>query len=140
MQEIIANIVLIILLIISAWIFFKIGNKKEKKELKKELKLEFQEKEPKLIRCKTCGQEVSKTAFMCPHCGEKLPGLDIKCPRCGSMNIRIGQKGFSPGRAAVGGIFLGIWGLLAGMIDREKSEFVCQACGHKWEPDPKDLG
>lgn len=28
---------------------------------------------PKLAKCKTCGQEVSKTATTCPHCGEKNP-------------------------------------------------------------------
>jgi hypothetical protein len=26
-----------------------------------------------LIKCRTCGKEVSSTAKMCPHCGERSP-------------------------------------------------------------------
>ena len=29
----------------------------------------------KLVKCKTCGKEVSETAWKCPHCGEKNPGI-----------------------------------------------------------------
>jgi len=93
----------------------------------------------KLTKCKTCGKEVSKTAPTCPHCGENLPGLPIECPECGSNSIRIDQKGFSLGKAAVGGILLGPVGLLGGMIGRKKIEFICQSCGQKWKPDPKDF-
>lgn len=92
-----------------------------------------------LTTCKTCGKEVSKTALTCPHCGESLPGLHIKCPKCGLMNIGIGQKGFSLGKAAVGGILLGPVGLLGGMIGRKNTEFVCKACGYTWKLDPKDI-
>jgi len=92
-----------------------------------------------LTKCKTCGKEVSKTAPVCPHCGENLPGLHIKCPNCGSMNIRTGQKGFDTGKAFVGSILGGPVGLMWGMKGRKKIEFVCQACNHKWKPDPKDF-
>lgn len=92
-----------------------------------------------LTKCKTCGKEISTTASTCPHCGENLPGLHIKCPKCNSMNIRVGQKGFGLGKAAGGAILLGPVGLLGGMLGRKKIEFVCQACGCKWKPNPKDL-
>lgn len=38
-------------------------------------------KNPKLIECKTCGKEVSKTAKTCPYCGEKnpAPSKNIGC-------------------------------------------------------------
>ncbi len=92
-----------------------------------------------LKKCKTCGKEVSKTAPLCPHCGESLPGLHIKCPVCGSMSIGIGQKGFSLGKAAAGGILLGPVGLLGGLIGRKKVEIICQACEYKWVSRPKDF-
>ena len=94
---------------------------------------------PELVECKTCGKEVSKTAPACPHCGESLPGLHVKCPKCGSMSVQIGQKGFGLGKAVVGGLLLGPVGLLGGMFGRKKAELVCQACGKKWNPDPKEL-
>lgn len=94
---------------------------------------------PELVKCKTCGREVSKSAPACPHCGEEAPGLHIRCPKCSSMNIATGQKGFGLGKAAVGGLLLGPVGLLGGMLGRKKIEMVCQACGHKWKPDPKDF-
>ena len=75
----------------------------------------------------------------CPHCGESLPGLHIKCPICDSMSIAIGQKGFSLGKAAAGGILLGPLGLLGGLIGRKKIEIVCQACEYKWVSSPKDF-
>jgi tellurium resistance protein TerD len=92
-----------------------------------------------LKKCKTCGKDVSKTAPICPHCGESLPGIHIKCPICDSMSIAIGQKGFSLGKAAAGGILLGPLGLLGGLIGRKKIEIVCQACEYKWVSSPKDF-
>jgi ssDNA-binding Zn-finger/Zn-ribbon topoisomerase 1 len=47
-----------------------------------------------IVKCKSCGENVSKTAPSCPHCGETYPGLSIKCPKCDSMNFSVGQKGF----------------------------------------------
>jgi tellurium resistance protein TerD len=55
------------------------------------------------------------------------------------MNFSTGQKGFGLGKAAVGGLLLGPVGLLGGMLGRKKMELVCQACGKKWKPDPKDF-
>ena len=92
-----------------------------------------------LVSCKTCSKQVSKTAPTCPHCGENAPGLHIKCPNCNSMNISSGQKGFGLGKAAVGAVLLGPVGLLGGMLGRKRIELICRACGHKWEPDTKEL-
>jgi DNA-directed RNA polymerase subunit RPC12/RpoP len=92
-----------------------------------------------LVKCKTCGEQVSKTAPTCPHCGENAPGINIKCPVCNSMNFSTGQKGFGLGKAAAGAILLGPVGLLGGMFGRKKIELVCQACGHKWKPDPREF-
>ncbi|MCB7128465.1 MAG: hypothetical protein J3T61_02870 [Candidatus Brocadiales bacterium] len=92
-----------------------------------------------LVSCKTCGKEVSKTAPTCPHCGEESPGIHVKCPKCGSMSISTGKKGFGLVKAATGGILLGPVGLLGGLIGRKRIELICQACGKKWKPDPKDF-
>jgi len=89
---------------------------------------------PELTNCKTCGKEVSETAPSCPHCGENLPGLHIKCGKCNSTNIVTNQKGFGLGKAAVGAVLLGPFGLLGGMIGRKKTELLCQSCGFKWIP------
>ena len=90
-----------------------------------------------VVECKTCGKDVSKTAPTCPHCGETAPGLHIRCPECGSMSFTSGQKGFSLGKAAAGGILLGPVGLLGGLIGRKKAELTCSKCNHSWAPDPK---
>ena len=92
-----------------------------------------------LVKCKTCGVEVSKTAPSCPSCGENLPGLAIKCPKCGSMSISIGQKGFGLGKSVAGAVLLGPIGLLGGVMGRKKLEITCQSCGKKWKPDKKDF-
>lgn len=92
-----------------------------------------------LVKCKTCGKDVSKTAPTCPHCGENAPGLHIKCPACQSMNVSPEAKGFSLGKAAAGALLLGPVGLVGGMLGRKDIEFVCKACGHKWKPSPSDL-
>ena len=33
---------------------------------------------PKLVDCKACGKQVSKTAVLCPHCGQVAPGPTIR--------------------------------------------------------------
>ncbi|MBF0352282.1 MAG: zinc ribbon domain-containing protein [SAR324 cluster bacterium] len=42
---------------------------------------------PKLSKCKTCGQEVSKNATTCPHCGEQNP---VKTKSSGCLLIIVG--------------------------------------------------
>jgi DNA-directed RNA polymerase subunit RPC12/RpoP len=92
-----------------------------------------------LIKCKTCGKQVSKTAPTCPYCGENAPGINISCPVCTSKNFSTGQKGFGLGKAAAGAVLLGPVGLLGGLLGRKKIEFICQSCGHKWKPDPREF-
>ena len=93
----------------------------------------------KIVKCKSCGEKVSKTAQSCPHCGETYPGLSIKCPRCGSMNFSVGQKSFGLGKAAAGAILLGPIGLVGGLLGRGQLELVCLRCNNKWKSDPKQF-
>ena len=58
---------------------------------------------------------------------------EIKCPFCNSTQISASKKGFSVGKAAVGAIALGGWGLLAGGIGKDKVIITCLNCGKSWE-------
>ena len=64
-------------------------------------------------------------------------GKTMKCPKCKSTNIQVlGQqkKGFSVGKAAVGGVLTGGIGLLAGFAGKKgKYEVFCGDCGHRWK-------
>jgi len=111
----------------------------EEKRQQEERRLAELAARPKVVPCKACGKEVSRTAPSCPHCGEFAPGLHLKCPKCGSMNIGTGQQGFGLGKAAAGLVLLGPVGLFGGMIGRKKIELVCQNCGKKWKPEPDQL-
>ena len=86
----------------------------------------------KVVKCKTCDNEVAEQSAVCPKCGVALPGLRIKCPKCSSTNITVAKKGFNVGQAAAGGIAVGTVGLAAGMIGGKDSEYVCLGCGFKW--------
>jgi DNA-directed RNA polymerase subunit RPC12/RpoP len=56
-----------------------------------------------------------------------------KCPRCDSSRLTAGDKGFSPGKAAVGGLLIGYVGLLGGLLGSKKTIITCLNCGHKWQ-------
>jgi predicted RNA-binding Zn-ribbon protein involved in translation (DUF1610 family) len=88
----------------------------------------------KVIACKACGNEVSKTAQSCPHCGESAPGLHIECLKCHSINVAMDARGFSLVSAAVGALLIGPYGLLGGLVGSKKVEVVCRACGNRWIP------
>jgi tellurium resistance protein TerD len=92
-----------------------------------------------IVKCKTCGKDVSKSAPTCPHCGEGAPGVRIPCPKCGSLSFTVGQQGFSLGKAAAGGLLLGPVGLLGGVLGRKKVELTCLKCSQSWTPDPRKL-
>ena len=94
----------------------------------------------KLVGCKVCGKQVSKTAAACPHCGESLPGMKIRCPKCASLHVTTDKKGFSVGQATAGAVLFGPVGLIGGMIGSKDAKFVCQGCNHKWSlPKPNTL-
>ena len=63
-----------------------------------------------------------------------------KCPNCGSHHIHIDKKGFSLGKAAVGGVLLGPIGLLGGMLGGKKLKQTCLDCGfEQYVPEYKEF-
>lgn len=63
---------------------------------------------------------------------EKKLQQEVKCPKCNSIQIAPITKGFSLGKAAVGGMLFGGVGLLGGLIGSKDIKLVCLKCGHKW--------
>lgn len=61
----------------------------------------------------------------------------MKCPKCRSTNIEImgnNRKGFSVGKAAVGGLISGGVGLLVGFAGKKgKYDCFCRDCGHRFQ-------
>lgn len=66
-----------------------------------------------------------------------MAGAPSKCPMCGETNnwkkVDTDKKGFSVGKAAVGGILLGPVGLVGGALGKKKSTYYCGACGFSHE-------
>ncbi len=62
-----------------------------------------------------------------------------KCPMCGESamwkNVETSKKGFSVGKAAVGGILLGPVGLIGGALGKKKVSYYCGKCGFNHEYD-----
>lgn len=62
-----------------------------------------------------------------------------KCPMCGEeekwIQIDETKKGFSVGKAAVGGILLGPVGLIGGALGKKKVAFACGNCRFQHEYD-----
>lgn len=61
----------------------------------------------------------------------------LKCPRCNSTQLHAGDKGFSLGKAAAGGLLIGGVGLLGGMIGSKKTMITCLNCGKRWQAGKK---
>lgn len=59
----------------------------------------------------------------CPMCGEKAKWTLIDEQK----------RGFSVGKAAVGGILLGPVGLIGGMLGKKKELYICGKCGFQHE-------
>lgn len=61
----------------------------------------------------------------------------MKCPKCKSTNIQVlgnDRKGFSVGKAIVGGALTCGVGVLAGFAGKKgKYEVFCADCGHRWK-------
>ena len=64
-----------------------------------------------------------------------------QCPMCGEIAkwIRIDEqnKGFSVGKAAIGGLLLGPIGLIGGALGKKKVMYRCGNCGFEHEYDNK---
>lgn len=59
-------------------------------------------------------------------------GAPKRCPMCRSAYwVQVDQqnKGFSVGKAAVGGLLLGPVGLLGGALGKKKVFYQCGSCG-----------
>lgn len=63
--------------------------------------------------------------------------VPAKCPMCGEIikwkNVDEQRKGFSVGKAAVGGLLLGPVGLLGGALGKKKVTMCCGNCGFEHE-------
>lgn len=62
-----------------------------------------------------------------------------KCPMCNEVTawkkVDTSKKGFSVGKAAVGGLLLGPVGLVGGALGKKKSAYCCGKCGFSHEYD-----
>ena len=62
-----------------------------------------------------------------------------KCPMCNEVimwkKVDQSKKGFSVGKAAVGGLLLGPVGLVGGALGKKKVYFCCGKCGFEHEYD-----
>lgn len=60
-----------------------------------------------------------------------------KCPMCGEIvqwkKVDQRNKGFSVGKAAVGGLLLGPLGLIGGVLGKKREFYYCGACGFSHE-------
>ena len=60
-----------------------------------------------------------------------------KCPMCNETlkwkKVDEGKKGFSVGKAAVGGLLLGPVGLIGGALGKKKVYYYCGKCGFNHE-------
>ena len=58
-----------------------------------------------------------------------------KCPMCGEIAkwrvVDEANKGFSVGKAAIGGILLGPVGLVGGALGKSMKTYACGNCGFK---------
>lgn len=65
--------------------------------------------------------------------------IPMKCPVCGDTlmwkKVDTQNKGFSVGKAALGGFLFGPVGLLGGALGKKKSLYVCGKCGFQHEYD-----
>lgn len=53
----------------------------------------------------------------------------LRCPRCRSTQLTANWKCFGLGKAAAGGLLLGLVGLLGGFLYSSKVKITCLKCG-----------
>ncbi|WP_404989294.1 TM2 domain-containing protein [Clostridium culturomicium] len=59
----------------------------------------------------------------------------VCCPKCGSSHLTANKKGFSLGKALVGGLVLvPVAGVATGMIGKNKIIITCLNCGKQFKP------
>ena len=91
------------------------------------------------IQCTKCGEyhnlitENSQPDVSFNKPNKPTENAALKCPRCGSTQLHAGDKGFSLGKAAAGGILIGPIGLLGGLLGSKKTMITCLQCGHNWQ-------
>ena len=66
-----------------------------------------------------------KAPKMCPMCGEKIKWKIVDKTK----------KGFSVGKAALGGAIFGPIGLVGGALGKKKVYYCCGTCGFEHEYD-----
>lgn len=96
---------------------------------------------PKTVFLETLGsQNLSEPtevnqAFETQELNESIKPIEpepVRCPVCSSTQITGKKKGFGLGKAVIGGLILGPFGLLGGAIGSNKTMVVCLNCGHEW--------
>jgi len=102
----------------------------EKLQVKKE-KL----RNEKLIKCNTCGKEISKNATICPHCGEPISISTNNKPK---ETIKNSKKSNLSGIVVVGGgfillcLFFGLFGEFFGLEKSLPHQGVTETKESKW--------
>lgn len=122
----------------------KIDSKKEELKIKQE-KYEKRYEESKIKQQeskKLLKEEAEKIMASNPVVNDK-PKVNntiknekvVCCPKCGSTQLTANKKGFSLGKALVGGIALvPIAGVATGMIGKNKIIITCLNCGKQFKP------
>ena len=103
--------------------------------------------------CEVCDYVYDDSEKFCPQCGtenpfvndgnemllssgepiEEIPeDITICCPKCKSKQLLSTNRGFSTGKALVGGLAFGTIGILAGNIGASTTILVCQQCGERF--------
>ena len=109
-----------------------------------------------IIKCEMCGgREFEKKDgyIVCQYCGTQYPdeekktvivnelpqgnSIPTRCPICGEKEgwvlLENNRKGFSAGKALLGGVLFGPIGLVAGALGKKTTTFYCKRCGFQHE-------
>lgn len=99
---------------------------KDKKDFREELKVTYENNK---IEKQEEKNQITQTIK------EKRDNGVVCCPKCGSSQLSANKKGFSLGKALVGGVVLvPIAGVVTGMIGKNKIIITCLNCGKQFKP------